>query len=258
MKSDESSLFSRFASLFSNGKDHKNGSKELKRLYSEQIRLSAELEGLLASYDERTRQLSRRLMASRDTSLSVQELAELDVEQQVLWRMVRRLQAADRTVSQLEREYAEWRERPDCGISSLHADHPKLRAELIASELRVRGRDIPGIEKTCVCEGSAKDVDPFSDLCLSEDADVLDERPAFFDDPLPEPSRIPLSSEIHDALLEEIRECGRQLRKQSADPNASPEELAGLYRDLRHQHELLRHADRRAGIRRYRVGLHEG
>lgn len=257
MKSEDRSVFSRMASWLRTGSDQREGeTQELARLRAEQLRLSAELEQLLSFYDERTRTLASKLVSS-DRTYTDHELRNFVADQQSLWKLIRRLQAAERSVPQLEQEYREWSSRSADHLSECHPDHPTMRKELIASELRVRGRSIPVIESPAVFEGSAKDADPFSDLVLEDDQENQMVPDDSSDDSLLDASRsIPVSEEMKQTLLDQIRECGYQLRKQSVDSECTPQDLAEIYAELRRYHAELRALDRRTGQRRYRVVLH--
>jgi hypothetical protein len=260
MKSDRRSIFSRIGLLLRGGsKKNQQASKELERLRSEQLRLSSELETLLSSYDVRTRMLADSLV-SAESPLSEEDLKKAYEEQLRLWNIVRRLQASDRSVSQLEQEYADWNERKGDMLSELHPDHPSVRMELIASELRSRGKSIPDSRRRNEYEGSAKDANPFEDLNLNDtamDDGIIESQDDSSQDLPVSLKMIPISAEVQQSLLDQIRECGHQLRKQSAHPDFSSRDLADLYTELRRHHGYLRLSDRRTGTRRYRVALHE-
>lgn len=246
-------MLSRLTSWFRTGSARQSSfSQERERLRSEQARLAAELEELLASYDEQSKALSSRL-ASSDEALSDDDLRLLYEDQLRLWRMIRRLQAGERTASQLEQEYAEWKGRVSEreGLLRAHPDHPETRMEFIASELRSRGKTVPSVGISLSFEGSAKDADPYENLNLDEIGDIG----SFIEpeiDSLQAIQELPVNSGIRDAVLEQIRECGRQIKRQT-----SSQELAETYAELRHHHAWLRRMDRRSGVRRYRIVLHE-
>lgn len=256
MNSSDRSLFSRVSSWLRGG-SASSRSQELERLRSEQIRLSTELEALLSSYDEQTRALASSFI-DLNHEVSEQDLQGYVDGQQKLWRVVRRLQAAERTVPQLEQEYREWHGRNGEGLSRSHPDHPETRLELIASELRARGRAVPAVVARSPYEGSAKDANPFEALDLDDNAQNqadLDE--SINDSSLDGIGNIPVSDEMTNQILESIRECGLQIRRQSSRSEIDPRDLAELYRELRHHHAQLRGLDRRSGSKRYRVVLHE-
>ncbi len=149
---------------------------QIKTLQSEQIRLSAEVERTLAFYDDRTRALAKRL-AGEGGRIDSRTLERIRAEQAELWRTVRRLQAALRVTRDLETELKDWaghkeaddvigtdgRDRRTIG----HPDHPATRIEIVASELRARGRDplayLQSIRPRRF-EGSAGDVDPLEEI----------------------------------------------------------------------------------------------
>lgn len=251
MKSEDGSIFSRVSSwLRAPSKQASNVSQERERLRLEQLRLSAELESALSSYDARTRDLALRIV-SPESEMSDEHFQKMYEEQLHLWKVIRRLQAADRTIPQLEQEYMEWKGRKEEGLLRSHPDHPESRMEFIASELRARGRSIPVRSDSSCFEGSAKDADPFEDLNLEDvsvDNEVVDDSQ---NDALQSIGIIPISAEIQQSVLDQIRECGRQIQKQT-----SSRDLAESYKELRMHHASLREIDRRTGVRRYRVVLH--
>lgn len=257
MKSDEGSIFSRISSWLRKGSNqHADASQELERLRSEQARLSLELETVLSSYDERTRSLASRLV-STETPLSDSELQRVYEEQLSLWNIVRRLQAGERSIPELEQEYVDWNERNGDALPLVHPDHPKIRLELIASELRSRGRDILARTSPDSYEGSAKDADPFADLHLDDELVDIEPPVESNDDSLNQIRSIAIQPEMRETLMDQIRACGHQIRKHSSCAESSSQDLAELYSELRHHHAHLRRLDRRTGVRRYRVVLHQ-
>jgi len=110
----------------------------LAELQEEQARIAQELEETFLAYDHKLQAMAERL-GSHDREPSSKELANLRQEQLDLWRLVRRAQAAVRSTRELERELSEWTERTDVVAPHGHPDHPQTRAEIIGSELRVRG-----------------------------------------------------------------------------------------------------------------------
>ena len=110
----------------------------LAELQEEQARIAQELEETFMAYDHKLQAMAERL-GSQDREPSSKELANLRQEQLDLWRLVRRAQAAVRSTRELERELSEWTERTDVAAPHGHPDHPHTRAEIVGSELRVRG-----------------------------------------------------------------------------------------------------------------------
>lgn len=229
----------------------------LAELQEEQGRLSAELEKAFLAYDKKTRALAKQLARWTEEGAEAKELERLRREQQDLWRVVRRTQVAARTTRQLETELREWIGRNEASVRASHPDHPLARTEIVASELRLRGRDPAGLVSARApegYEGSAKDVDPFEEaLALAleepEEASPVTEE----DEPV-----VIADTELRDGsdehLIREIEHCCREIRRTNAHEDC--EQLAGelvlMLKDLRRFHAHLREHDRKAGIRRYR------
>lgn len=246
-------------------------SKEVEALLSdlqeEQTRLSAELERTLRSYDLKTRIISKRLAEMVNNGGSKKALEMLREEQEDLWRVVRRIQSAGRSNRQLEAELREWMSRPEPAVRSAHPDHPKARVEIVASELRIRGREpaFPSESATASSyEGSARDVDPLSEV--QELAEMMELEPEPIEEVQDQPAasqeeaiaHIPLrhgSEEI--VLCSEIESCIRELRRTLAHEDAASltRELAEIAGDLKRHHAQLRRIDRGSGRRRYRMGI---
>jgi hypothetical protein len=262
----------------------------LAELQDEQGRISAELESVFLSYDKKTRELSKRL-ASAALALSSpsadegaerfdqKEAERVREEQNGLWRAIRRAQAAARTTGQLERELAEWTDGRETSAARTHPDHPLVRAEIAASELRVRGRDPSGLfadRRPDPFEGSARDVDPLTEALefatvgtsLASDSAVGAGSPRppeqESEEGPPAPSLANGVAEWRagsdEHLIREIIECCREIRRTSAhrDRGELAGELATMFKDLRMYHAHLRKHDRKAGIRRYRFVMGPG
>jgi hypothetical protein len=188
-------------------------------LQEEQGMIAQELEETFLAYDRRLRTLAERL-ADGDNPPSKQEMQRLQEEQAELWRLVRRAQAAGRSTAALTQELQEWRGRDPGLIQQGHPDHPLTRAEIVASELRVRGA-----------------VSAALDEVQDEDAS-----PAW-------------SFESDDAILREIASRERELKRLMAAAEMDPSlisEIALQNKELRELHARLRQADRRNGVTRER------
>ena len=233
----------------------------LRELEDEQSRLSVEIESLLRSYDSRTRNLARRLTSLDAEDRPNRSIKDIREDQKKLWRLIRRLQAGERRDKALEREYQEWMSREDSGLASSHPDHPVSRAEIVASELRLRGIDPSSLIESnagSMYQGSAQDVDPFAGLedawDEDEDAGVLEE--------LEEESSVSIEAPAWEgadeqALLAELDALSCELSKMvnQEDSYRNQKEVMEMLKDLRHYHAHLRRHDRSKGIRRYRVLL---
>lgn len=119
-----------------------NPEAALAALQEEQALLARELEETFLAHDAKTRALATRLASLGEAATSPEEIARLRAEQLELWRLIRRAQASTRATHELERELAEWADRPADGgeLPFGHPDHPATRMELVSSELAVRGR----------------------------------------------------------------------------------------------------------------------
>jgi len=235
----------------------------LAELQEEQSRLSAELEKAFLAYDKKTRNLSKTLAKWTESGAGIKELNRLREEQEDLWRVVRRTQAAERTTRQLETELREWSGRGEAGVRLTHPDHPLARAEIVSSELRLRGRDPSGlvIERSSEpFEGSAKDVDPFSEVleAASRESDPEAETLIIPEEtPMPVIEGVEWHTEGDEHLVREIEHCCREIRRTHAheDCDALAGEIVMMLKDLRRLHAHLRMHDRKAGIRRYRLAI---
>jgi hypothetical protein len=250
-------------------------------LQDEQGRISAELERAFLSYDKKTRELSKRLASAAADGFDQKEAERIRDEQNGLWRAVRRAQAAARTTGQLERELAEWTDGRETSAARTHPDHPLVRAEIAASELRVRGRDPSGLfadRRPDLFEGSARDVDPLTEALefatagtsLASDSAVGAGSPRPPEQESEEgPPAPPFAkggglaewrAESGEHLIREIIGCCREIRRTSAhgDSGELAAELAAMFKNLRVFHAHLRKHDRKAGIRRYRFAMGPG
>lgn len=238
---------------FANAKETVRAIEELQR---EQMRLAGELESLLAAYDKKSRKLSARLArAMLGGDVSPAELAKLAEEQEALWRLIRRGQAAGRSTRALEQELREWCSRSDAYVGKHHPDHPEQRREFVASELRSRGRDPEAFMEYMrrPFEGSARDVDGLEDAMMSQkDGNGV----TLSDSMMPvENAHVVWDTEgSEDAILREIAYCRREIRRLLAHPDSRHlgGELASFHAQLKDLHAHLRLQDRKHGERRHR------
>jgi hypothetical protein len=231
----------------------------LTELQEEQGRLSSELEKAFLAYDKKTRSLAKRLAKWTDAGVEPRELERLREEQEDLWRVVRRAQAAERTTRELLAELREWSGRGETCVRAAHPDHPDARMEIVSSELRLRGTDPVGLVSERPAEpfeGSARDVDPVSDA-LEAAMDEPEDRPLLEEEALPVIEGAAWTTEDEEHLIREIEHCCREIRRTNA--HADRDEFAGeivmMLKDRRRLHAELRSRDRRAGIRRYRLAI---
>ncbi len=219
--------------------------------------LASDIEALILSYGERIADISRRLIRARTEGIRRKELDRLCKEQEKLALVIRRLQASERSLRELEREYGEWAVR--ARESGENGEEVLKRAEIVASELRVRGREIEGAPRTSAYEGSAKDADPFEDLVLEEESEEslpLREIKVCGDIGEEDDEASLHGSHSLPGLLEEVDIATSEVRKLSR--TSKNQDVAGIVSalaDLRRHHANLRLHDRRYGLRRIRVGL---
>lgn len=231
----------------------------LTELQEEQSRLSAELEKAFLAYDRKTRTLAKRLAKWADGDAEPVELERLREEQEDLWRVVRRTQAAVRSTRDLETELREWADRSDTSMHPAHPDHPAARTEIVSSELRLRGRDPDALVRMSSSEpfeGSARDVDPVSDVLEAAMNEPEEEAP-LEEEVIPVIVGAPWDTEAVEHLIREIEDCGREIRRANAheDRDQFAGEIVIMLKDMRRLHAELRSRDRAAGIRRYRIGI---
>lgn len=232
-------------------------------LRKEQIRLSEEVERTLSLYDDRTRALAMRLKNAGDS----RSIERIRADQEDLWRTVRRLQAALRATRDLESELREWAARAEDEETIGHPEHPVTRIEIVASELRARGRDPFALLQSIRAKkfkGSAEDVDPISDLegaqCIAPNqaeelvASISEQSNGRTNEQPPEWNR-----EESEHILREICDHAREARRMQAHVSAPDlvHELARTIADYRRYHGYLKAIDRADGMRRDRLAIAE-
>jgi hypothetical protein len=232
----------------------------LAELQEEQGMLAAELEDTFRAYDERVQDVAKRLAGVGGEPVGKKELAHLRKEQHELWRLVRRAQASSRTTRELQSELKEWLVRPVGAAPFGHPDHPATRAELVASELRVRGVGVSPAGQMArwpegLSEGSVLDAGSMPELFEEKalaDGDLAVE---------PEEEDAPEWEHEDEAiLLEQLRNRKREMERilkttdQETDEDAA-RELAMFLGEQRELHAHLREHDRRTGVSRERWGI---
>ncbi len=223
----------------------------------DQKHLASDIEALIRSYGERVANISRRLVRARTEGIRRKELDRLREEQEKLALVIRRLQASERSLRELEREYGEWADR--ARESGGNGEEMLKRAEIVASELRVRGREIADVARTNAYEGSAKDADPFESLVLEEESEESSSlREVSVCGEIGEDEEMVSLQGARDlpGLLEEVDVATSEARKLLRAPE--DQDVAGIVSalaDLRRHHANLRMHDRRHGLRRIRVEI---
>jgi hypothetical protein len=207
------------------------------RLLEQDVR---EATALLAT---ETRRLSARI-AIMPPDIAKAETEALAKAQDALKRLMRRYAAALKRSEELERELALWQARRD-EAGERHADHPATRAEVIRSELAVRG--IVPAEPPALVPLSALG----SGVGVGEGTEASS---AALSSELEEIVYAPHPDTVH--LIQAIREATREAERwhgyHSDDPLSYAEAVDQL-RHVRSLHAALKILDRRAGVDRDRL-----
>ncbi len=218
--------------------DRSNVTEEL---IQEQHALADEIERLFRVFHERLETL-----AHQARELSSNEFAHgadlLRAEQDSLRRALRRLDATARSTRELEQELDEWTFREENG--ALHADHPSVRMEIVASELVTRGAERPP-------RPTHEDADDNAILFVTEE-DGRGSPPQKIISETYEP--LPIVDVGH--LLSAIRDATRETERWHAVPDEALDDDALVQvHYVRELHAILKRLDRRHGIVRDRVAL---
>jgi len=215
----------------------------LAELQDEQRRIADELEDTFIAYDRKLQGAAKRIASLGADSLTPKEWERLRAEQLELWRLLRRAQAAQRSTRALAREVEEWRAVDSGVLPEGHPDHPETRAEIVESELRVRG-------VFATVSRAAQEEAEESPVILEEEGRLGEEgtEAHLVSDRGPAPEWTHVLTD--DLLLQEIHQHERELARTTA-----PSDIADLLRSLRDLHASLRFYDRKQARPRLRVGL---
>lgn len=252
-----SSFFSRWFPRKREASDLRVSFAEQGRLKQEQRVLADEIEMLFRTFDQRL----------QDFALHADSLTETDFERQAeglraaqdgLRVALRRLESSMKGTRELERELAEWEGRMDGG--TMHADHSDIRAEIIRSELAIRGvrRDVPErfvsryIQKCDEMQNAADEettVSPREKAAQEQEEDI---RPREYVFRAHDPVRIIDA----DRLVQAIREATHEAERWHALPlEVHDADATDQIRHLRELHAILKRLDREHGVVRDRLEL---
>lgn len=214
-------------------------------LQADQRELAEELEKTYGAYQAKLEEVAARL-ASLSPSEVRREARLLREAQDAMRRMLRRIEISSMTAQQLERELQEWKTRAEEG-GPLHADHPRVRAEIIRSELASRGTGWP--PAVIPWEASPFRASAPSPMHSAEDFEETEEDEgegimADHSDMRPDPEQ----------LVRVIRLETREAERWHALPEADAEAIVQV-RHLKELHGILKRLDRERGIRRNRLDL---
>jgi len=249
-------------------------------LVADQRALAREIEQTFVAYDARLRDLATRVHELTPEEFQ-REAKTIRDAQDGLRRALRRLEVSSKNAADLQRELALWEKRVD--DSSLYADHPAFRTEIIQSELRSRGATIDtraarqnkevvqGMGSISTTTPSAGSPDAQSSLknpllWLTHEKDVVAD--ASLDEDSDEGLRVeslqksleglhePITMPEVEYLLQAIREATRETERWHGVPESSWDEEALIQvHHLRDLHALLKRLDRERGVSRDRLEL---
>lgn len=220
-------------------------------LAADQMSLAQEIEETFQAYDERLEEL-----ASRTHRLSPKEVKreakQIRQAQDALRRALRRVEVSAKTAKELERELSLWEEREN-DAQDLHADHPAVRAEMIRSELAVRGEKARPREEPRAVKVAVPAAPPVNAALWLTHDDIHPESTDIWDGGMEDDTE-PLPSPEAEHLLRAILEATREAERWHALPEEEHDEDA-LYQlhQVRELHAALKQLDREYGIRRDRM-----
>ena len=226
-------------------------------LAADQMSLAQEIEETFQAYDERLEEL-----ASRTHRLSAKEVKHeakrIRQAQDALRRALRRVEVSAKTAKELERELSLWEEREN-DAQDLHADHPAVRAEMIRSELAVRGTEVPQrmreIPVAVNVETEEADEEPAmkpvnAALWLTQDAAEAGDEGSEEEEEISAPLSTPEAEHLLRAILEATREAERW---HALPAEEHDEDTLYQLHQVRELHAALKRLDRENSIRRDRM-----
>jgi hypothetical protein len=201
--------------------------------------LADEFERVYQDYERTLENTAIRLktMDSKDLHREIRTLRDVH---DALRRTLRRLDASMLSASEIERELGEWRMREKEG-GPWHADHPKVRAEILRSELTVREeRPLTVIP----LESS-----PFAETSEQGRYEIVSDESRFSD------SRETKLPEVSvEQLIHAIRHANREVERWHESPEIGRDAVDEI-KELRRLHAILKQRDRENGTMRDRIEL---
>lgn len=201
--------------------------------------LADEFERVYKDYERTLENTALRLKTMKPCDLH-REIRTLRDVHDALRRTLRRLDASMRSAAEIEREFGEWRTRENEG-GPWHADHPKVRAEILRSELSVR-EEKP--LKVIPIESS-----PFVKAFEQEGREISSDEPSIS---YSRETQLPEISVEH--LIQAIRNGNREAERWHESPEISRDAIDGV-KELRRLHAILKQRDRESGTMRDRIEL---
>jgi hypothetical protein len=213
----------------------------LDALESDQRELAEQFEETTLAYQERVVDLASRLKDLRPEEVR-REAKTLRDSHDSIRRILRRLEASALTSKEIEHELKGWEARRG-EQGPRHADHPEVRAEILRSELSVRGHGIP-------LKVISIDSSPLASLVESELSLQADD--CFFDETI-EPVNETFGADSEN-LISAIRHANREVERWHESPEINRDAIDEV-KELRRLHALLKQSDRESGVERDRMPL---
>lgn len=209
-------------------------SKESVRIRQDQRTLVFEIERIRRELDRRLESLSTRIAHDAEPQACEEDLMDVKRAQRTLRLLMYRYQALEKTRTELERELVEWESRRR---SVDDEDDPRVRAEIIRSELAIRALEAQPI----VSFQKTKNLEPsFVSKRQSWDAPAVSVL-RLIDTP---------------QLLRAIDEATREAARWHAVPIETHDQDALMQiHHVRELHSMLKQEDRRQGVQRDRLEL---
>lgn len=206
-------------------------------LAAAQAEIHRDFEAAIDTADAQLRAIATRL-SQLGPEATREDVRALEAEQDRVRRLVRRIQAALAGREELEREHEAWASRAD-ESSALHADHPRVRAEIARSELAVRSGEVSDKLKV--------ESEKYEHLPLSTSHSSLAVLVHAVD-----PRLIPDEAHLIRAIREAVREAERW---HGIPPDEVDMDAVDQVRHVRELHAILKRLDRERHIRRDRLML---
>ncbi len=219
--------------------------QDLRRLVEEeQAELEREVGETVAAIQFQTKALMQRIaqLPAKGVDAKLDAIREA---QDALRRVLRRYAASAKRSLELERELELWQHRAD-EAGDLWADHPKVRAEIVRSELASRGIEAAPRALSAKANTAMHELSERLSMGETDEEEMQMEDVPF--DPHPD------TAHLIQAIREATQEAERWHGHYAEDP-LDYREAADQVRHVRDLHGALKLLDRRNGVARDRVAL---
>lgn len=250
---------------------------EVRQVQQEQRELADEVERVTRRFDKLLQDLAYQARSLSTASEGQRE--KLREAQDRLRMALRRMETTMKQTQELSRELREWERRaesPSADFSSLPADRPQVRSEILRSELAVRGvsRELPEKLLSSLLQSQSRLTNMSSEAReMSPNASIETNDPYELSEQIEElVSHVPEVGEDQVAtgdeessigyevdatqLIAAIREATREAERWHAIPSTEHDDDALVQvRHVRELHALLKRLDREAEVQRDRLAL---